>query len=366
MFKAGLKDVVAVQTQIASVEGKIGELRYRGKLVDSVIAGRSFEETAYFLWRGQFPSPTQYTELTAKFEHYRTLPAHISEVAQALPAETPLMDGMRTLVSALYDKKFAALAPAEQAIALTAALPVMTAVLYRRQKGLDIVAPNRKLIHTANYLWMLTGEEPTAAQTEALETYLKLTMEHGLNASTFAARVTVSTESDMVAAVTSALGTMKGPLHGGAPSGVIALLDEINSAKDVDRVITHKLDAGEKIMGFGHRIYRTEDPRSILLRQKCLELQGHDAWLDLAVEAERRIIELLNERKPGRALYTNVEFYAAAIMRSISMPPELFTPTFSIARIVGWTAHVMEQQADNAIFRPQSEYIGNQKNPVSN
>lgn len=359
MFQAGLKDVVAVQTRIASVEGDIGELRYRGKLVDRVIADHSFEETAYFLWHGQFPSDWQYDEIKTKFEHYRTLPSHIIKIAAELPRETPLMDSMRTLVSAFSDKKFGELVPAEQAIALTAALPVMTALLYRRQKGLDFVSPDNKLSHTANYLWMLTGEEPTATQTEALETYLKLTMEHGLNASTFAARVTVSTESDMVAAVTSALGTMKGPLHGGAPSGVIALLDEINEAKEVDEVILRKLDAGEKIMGFGHRIYRTEDPRSILLRQKCLELQGHDAWLDLATEAERRIIQLLNERKPGRALYTNVEFYAAAIMRSIDMPPELFTPTFSIARIVGWTAHILEQQDDNVIFRPQSIYIGN-------
>ncbi|WP_033542034.1 citrate synthase/methylcitrate synthase [Planococcus sp. CAU13] len=365
MFQKGLKDVVAVQTAIASVEGDKGELRYRGVLVERVTAGRSFEETAYFLWNGQFPTVQQHEELKRQFAKYRTLPSYLQQIARELPADAPLMDKMRTLLSAYYTEEYLNLPPAEQAVALTAALPVMTAVLYRLQTGQDIIAPDSSLSHTANYLWMLTGEKPAAAQTEALETYLKLTMEHGMNASTFAARVTVSTESDMVAAVTSALGAMKGPLHGGAPSGVLALLDDISSAETVDAVITRKLDAGEKIMGFGHRIYRTEDPRSILLRQKCLELQGHDAWLDLAVEAEKRIIHLLNERKPGRALYTNVEFYAAAIMRSINMPPELFTPTFSVARIVGWTAHTLEQQSDNVIFRPQSEYIA-QKNPVSN
>lgn len=359
MFRKGLKDVVAVQTAIASVEGDTGELRYRGKLVNEAIENRSFEETAYFLWYGEFSAKPQYEELKAQFINYRKLPIYIEGIAQELPKDALLMDAMRTLISAYATQEFSTLPLIEQAAALTAALPVMTAMLYRIQTGQQIIAPADHLSHTANYLWMLTGEEPTPAQIEALETYLKLTMEHGMNASTFAARVTVSTESDMVAAVTSALGTMKGPLHGGAPSGVIDLLDEINSADNLEAVILTKLDAGEKIMGFGHRIYRTEDPRSILLRQKCHELQGHDAWLDLAVAAEKRIIHLLNERKPGRALYTNVEFYAAAIMRSIDMPPVLFTPTFSIARIVGWTAHIMEQQSDNVIFRPQSEYVKN-------
>lgn len=359
MFQKGLKDVVAVQTKIASVDGDKGELRYRGSLVEEAIRHKSFEETAYFLWHGEFPTAIQAQELSRQFLRYRKLPAHIEKIAEELPVNAPLMDKMRTLLSAYSNEENVSLPPYEQAIALTSALSVMTAILYRRQKGYEFIPPNDELGHVANYLWMLNGQEPTTAQIEALETYLKLTMEHGMNASTFAARVTISTESDMVAAVTSALGTMKGPLHGGAPSGVITLLNEISAANDIDSVINGKLEAGEKIMGFGHRIYRTEDPRSILLRRKCLELQGSDPWLDLAVDAEKRIIHLLNERKPGRALYTNVEFYAAAIMRSIEMPPELFTPTFSIARIVGWTAHTIEQQEDNVIFRPQSIYIGN-------
>ncbi|WP_084243391.1 citrate synthase/methylcitrate synthase [Planomicrobium okeanokoites] len=359
MFQKGLKDVVAVQTKIASVDGEKGELRYRGSLVEEAVQDKSFEETAYFLWHGEFPTEEQAYELNRQFIKYRTLPAHVAKVAEELPVNVPLMDNMRTLMSAYYDGEYVTLSPSEQAIALTSALSVMTAMLYRLQNGYEIIHPNDGFGHVANYLWMLLGEEPAAAHIEALETYLKLTMEHGMNASTFAARVTVSTESDMVAAVTSALGTMKGPLHGGAPSGVITLLNEISTADDIDSVISSKLEAGEKIMGFGHRIYRTEDPRSILLRGKCLELQGSDPWLDLAVVAEKRIIQLLNEQKPGRALYTNVEFYAAAIMRSIDMPPALFTPTFSIARIVGWTAHTIEQQQDNVIFRPQSIYVGN-------
>ncbi|WP_142827628.1 citrate synthase/methylcitrate synthase [Planococcus soli] len=359
MFQQGLKGVVAVQTAIASVDGDRGELRYRGQLVEEVIHGKSFEETAYFLWHGQWPAAAQLTGLQQQLIHSRKLPAHIIKIAQLLPKESSLMDAMRTLVSAYPDAKFKTLPSAEQAITLTAALPVMTALFYRIQNGQMPIEPREDFGHTANYLWMINGQEPTNAQIEALETYLKLTMEHGMNASTFAARVTISTESDLVSAVTSALGTMKGPLHGGAPSGVIDLLDSMKTEDRIDAIITEKLDRGEKIMGFGHRVYRTEDPRSVILRKKCLELEGEDPWLDLATVAESRIIKQLTVRKPGRALYTNVEFYAAAIMRSIAMPTQLFTPTFSIARIVGWTAHALEQLENNVIFRPQSEYIGN-------
>lgn len=358
MFQPGLKGVIAVQTAIASVDGDLGELRYRGQLVETVIRGRSFEETAYFLWHGQWPDNAQLEKLQHQLLSYRELPAHIVEMAQLLPKETSLMDASRTLVSAYTHSEFQVLSSAEQAVVLTAALPVMTALFYRLQNGQQAISPRDDFGHTANYLWMITGQQPTNGQTQALETYLKLTMEHGMNASTFAARVTISTESDLVSAVVSALGTMKGPLHGGAPSGVIDLLDTIKTKDRIDAVIADKLERGEKIMGFGHRIYRTEDPRSIVLRKKCLELQGEDSWLDLAVAAESHIIKQLNDRKPGRALYTNVEFYAAAIMRSIAMPTQLFTPTFSIARIIGWTAHALEQQEHNVIFRPQSEYIG--------
>lgn len=359
MFQQGLKGVVAVQTAIASVDGDRGELRYRGHLVAEVIEGKSFEETAYFLWYGKWPDTGQLEDLHQQLISFRKLPAHIIEIAKLLPKESSLMDAMRTLTSAYTQPEFQTLSSKDQAIALTAALPVMTALFYRIQSGQEPIDPRGDLGHTANYLWMINGQEPNRAQIQALETYLKLTMEHGMNASTFAARVTISTESDLVSAIASALGTMKGPLHGGAPSGVIELLDQMKTEDRIDAVITEKLDHGEKIMGFGHRVYRTEDPRSAILRQKCLELQGEDPWLDLATAAEDRIIKLLNERKPGRALYTNVEFYAAAIMRSIAMPTQLFTPTFSIARIVGWTAHALEQQQHNVMFRPQSEYIGN-------
>ena len=356
MFQKGLKDVVAVHTKIASVDGDIGELRYRGVKVDKLVNEGSFEDIANFLWTGERTN-TSFPSLN----EFRELPNHIIAIIDALPMEVSLMDAMRTAISGYAHAEFKEKSLEEQAIILTAALPVIVARHYRNQKGLAIVEPKKELSHTANYLWMLNGEVPTDVQVEALETYLKLTMEHGLNASTFAARVTISTESDLTAAVTSALGTMKGPLHGGAPSGVISLLNEFKNPTMIRDIVRDKIMNGEKIMGFGHRIYKTEDPRSILLRDKCLNLQGKDPWLDIATIAEKEIIDLLAEHKPGRKLYTNVEYYAAAIMRSIDMPAELFTPTFSVARMVGWTAHAIEQIRDNTIFRPQSIYVGELK-----
>lgn len=356
MFQKGLKDVVAVHTSIASVDGEIGELRYRGVKVDELINDATFEELASFLWTGNRTN----TSLLSLNE-FKELPNHVTTIIDTLPKEVTLMDAMRTAISAFAHKEFKERPLEEQAVILTAALPVVIARHYRNQKGLPKVEPKQGLSYTANYLWMLNGEIPTDVQVEALETYLKLTMEHGLNASTFAARVTISTESDLTAAVTSALGTMKGPLHGGAPSGVISLLNEFKNPAMIRDIVRDKIMSGEKIMGFGHRIYKTEDPRSILLREKCLSLQGKDPWLDIATIAEKEIIELLEEYKPGRKLYTNVEYYAAAIMRSIDMPAELFTPTFSVARMVGWTAHAIEQIRDNTIFRPQSIYVGELK-----
>ena len=353
MYQKGLKDVVAVHTNIASVDGDIGELRYRGVKVNELVTTKTFEELANFLWNG---SRTINEDIG--LNKYRELPNHVKAIIDSLPTEMSLMDAMRTAISAYAHESFKGRTIEEQAIILTAALPIIVARHFRNQQGLPIVEPNEDLSHTANYLWMLNGKVPTDVQVEALETYLKLTMEHGLNASTFAARVTISTESDLTAAVTSALGTMKGPLHGGAPSGVIALLNEFKDSSMIRTIVTNKILSGEKIMGFGHRIYKTEDPRSIILRDKCLELQGKDPWLDIATIAEKEIIDLLDEYKPGRKLYTNVEYYAAAIMRSINMPAELFTPTFSVARMVGWTAHAIEQINDNTIFRPQSIYVG--------
>ncbi|MFC4355574.1 citrate/2-methylcitrate synthase [Chryseomicrobium palamuruense] len=351
MYTRGLKGVVAVETRISSVDGENGVLRYRGKTIEEVVHGGTFESVAAFLWG------VEKEDVEFSLREGRQLGTARIDFLRQVPREVSLMDQVRTVMSTLGTPTFLQKSLAEQAMLLTGAIPVITAAAYRMTKGRAPVAPDPELPYVANYLYMITGKKPTETSAKALETYLITTMEHGMNASTFAARVTVSSESDLPSGLVSALGTMKGPLHGGAPSGVLALLDEIQEVGSVEAVIQKKLETGERIMGFGHRVYKTEDPRSLVLRYACERLGAEEAWLALAVKAEAEIIRLLDQYKPGRRLYTNVEYYAAAIMKSIDMSPELFTPTFSVARTVGWTAHMVEQLKENMIFRPESVYI---------
>lgn len=352
MYTKGLKGVVAVETHIASVDGENGVLRYRGKTIEEVVDGGTFESVAAYLW------DVEAAQAERVLQRGRELGEQNIEFLKTVPRDLSLMDQVRTVMSTLATPYVLAHSNEEQAMLLAGAIPVVTAAAYRMTNGHSPVSPDPALSHVANYLYMISGKKPTDTATRALETYLITTMEHGMNASTFAARVTVSSESDLPSGLVSALGTMKGPLHGGAPSGVLTLLDEIKQNGSIKAVIQQKLDRGERIMGFGHRVYKTEDPRSLVLRHACERLGEEQAWLSLAVEAEKEIIRLLDLHKPGRRLYTNVEYYAAAIMKSIDLSPELFTPTFSVARSVGWTAHIGEQLSDNVIFRPESVYVG--------
>lgn len=355
MIQKGLKGVVAVETTIASVDGEKGELRYKGLLLKDVVEQQTFEAVASFLWE------IDEKQVTRLLVEGRQLGFDHLFVLKVLPKSLSIMDQVRTVVSSMGTPELLARSLKEQAVLLTGALAVFTAAAYRIQREQKPVTPSVELPHVANYLYMLSGSHPTESEVTALETYLITTMEHGMNASTFAARVTVSSESDLPSGLVSALGTMKGPLHGGAPSGVLALLDEIASVGSVETVVMNKLQSGERIMGFGHRVYKTDDPRSLVLREACKKLSGEEHWLQLAVEAEKEITHLLALHKPGRRLYTNVEYYAAAIMKSIALPSELFTPTFSVARSVGWTAHMVEQLENNVIFRPESVYVTSAK-----
>lgn len=355
----GLKGIVAAETLISHVDGENGQLIYRGYEIRELTKRFSFEEAAYLLWYGYLPDAEQLSSLKSKLKRNRELPKYMKRIIDLLPPGMDLMSVIRTAISAEgVNSENGEKAAISQAIRLTSLVPTIIAYRKRQIEGQLLVNSRDDLDHVANYLFMLTGEVPLAAHVEALETYMILTLEHGMNASTFSARVTVSTESDMVSGVTSAIGTMKGPLHGGAPSGVIELLNEIALAGDIEKVIREKVVRGEKLMGFGHRIYKTRDPRAIALKTKLLELVGADEWLDLAMEVEEVAIKVLEDLKPGRSLYTNVEFYAAAIMKAINMDTDLFTPTFTASRMVGWTAHILEQAQNNTIFRPQSKYIG--------
>jgi len=361
MIHYGLKGIVAAETSISHIDGDKGQLVYRGYEIGQITKSYSFEETAYLLWYGEFPKEKELLTLKEQLVMHRELPTYLVDLIKNLPVEMDLMSVLRTVISAVGIQSFGWKPTIEQAIQITAMAPTIIAYRKRILEGKNIVHPTQDLDHVSNYLYMLTGKIPSSAHVNALETYMILTMEHGMNASTFSARVTASTESDLVSAITSAIGTMKGPLHGGAPSGVIMLLDEMMERGNPEDVIREKLNRGERLMGFGHRVYKTTDPRSIALKEKLLEFSGEDEWLDLAIQVEELGVKILEEVKPGRKLYTNVEFYAAAIMKAIQLDSELFTPTFSASRIVGWSAHVLEQAENNVIFRPQSKYIGSFK-----
>ncbi|MDQ1147607.1 citrate synthase [Bacillus sp. SORGH_AS 510] len=359
MMNKGLKGIVAADTSISHINGENGHLIYRGYEIRSLTQKYSFEETAYLLWYGELPNVEALHVLKEQMKSERVIPDNIKCIIDHLPLSMDMMSVIRTAISAEGGNADYSWKPTlAQAIRLTSLVPTIIAYRKRMLDGKEFVPPRMDLDHVENYLYMLNGKRPLAAHTKALETYMILTLEHGMNASTFSARVTASTESDIVSAVTTAIGTMKGPLHGGAPSGVIDLLNEIAFMGDAESVLRDKLTRGEKLMGFGHRVYKTHDPRAISLKNKLLELDGKDEWLDLAIRVEETAVSLLAEIKPGRSLYTNVEFYAAAIMKAINMNAELFTPTFTASRMVGWTAHILEQAENNTIYRPQSNYIG--------
>jgi citrate synthase len=249
--------------------------------------------------------------------------------------------------------------PAEvrrDALRIVAALPALAASLYRLGKGSEPVAPDPDLGVAANYLYMLTGERPDAERARAVERYLVLTIDHGLNASTFTARVVASTGADVAAAVTAAIGALSGPLHGGAPSRALDTLDAIGTPERAEEFIRAAVASGDRIMGFGHRVYRTLDPRSELMKETARELGGPLVFF--AEQVEETVVRVLHDMKPDRQLYTNVEFFAGVVMELSGIPREMFTPTFAVSRAIGWGAHILEQVADNRIIRPSSRYVG--------
>ncbi|WP_110114404.1 citrate synthase/methylcitrate synthase [Bacillus sp. CGMCC 1.16541] len=358
MIYPGLKGIACTETRISDINGEKGTLIYRGYDIEYLTENYTFEEVAYLLWFGDFPNEAELKWLKEELKAKRALPTHLKQLIELLPANMEMMSVMRTAVSALGTDEFDWKPTIDQAIYITALLPSI--IGYRLQKTKGIPFEERvaqSMDYMTYYLYALSGKVPSETHVKALETYMILTLEHGLNASTFSGRVTISTESDLISAITSAIGTMKGPLHGGAPSGVIDLLDEVAKRGHAEQLIRAKVEKGEKLMGFGHRVYKTLDPRAVALKKKLMPMAGKDEWLDLAMDVEKVAIDVLQELKPGRSLYTNVEFYAAAIMKAVDMDPALFTPTFTASRVVGWTAHLLEQCENNVIYRPDAVYI---------
>jgi citrate synthase len=370
-FVPGLEDVVAVETQLSSVDGRAGELIVAGFPVEELAVRASFEETAYLLWHDALPDARRLAGFREELAARRPLSRVTLDVLRAAASErAPAMDVLRAAVgtTGLHGKGGAPMADEfyDDALALLARFPTIVAAYQRLLDDEEPVAPDPALGHAANYLYMLDGEPPGAGAVRALETYLNTVADHGMNASTFAARVIVSTRSDVVSAVVGAVGALKGPLHGGAPGPALDMVFEIGAAERAENYLREKLERGERLMGFGHRVYKVRDPRAEVLAQaaeRLYETEGDDRLYELARDVERRAVGLLAEYKPGRNLQTNVEFYTALLLHGLGLPTGLFTPTFAVGRVAGWTAHCMEQRALDRLIRPQSGYTGARNRP---
>ena len=355
----GLEGVVVAQTHISHVFGEEGRLVYRGYEINELAGKATYEEVAYLLWKGALPTRAELDTLNQQMRPLRALPDD-AYALRAMKSGVDPMDALRTEISLI-----AALEPVrgpatfEQAMMLTARFPTVVAAFQRLRNGLEPIAPRDDLGHAANYLYMLTGEVPPDNHTHSLDTYLVLLADHGMNASTFTARVIASTESDMGSAVVGAIGALKGPLHGGAPALVMDMLEAIGSADNIKPWIDNALNTHQKLMGFGHRVYKTTDPRAEVLREMA-EHASTPEFFALAKGTEDYAISELNRRKPDQRLYTNVEFYSAAVLNSVGLPRDLYPATFAVSRVAGWTAHIMEQMVGNRLMRPQSEYVGPQ------
>jgi len=356
-FAPGLEGVVAAETRISGVDGEAGVLTLAGFPVEEISGRVTFEEMVYLLRHDELPDVGELAAFRTALAGRRGLPGATLELLRAAAArKIPEMDALRMAV----DTSSLDLSD-DPALDLVARFPVIVAVYHRLLRGQEPVAPDPSLGHAANYLYMLGGERPGEGSVRALETYLNTVSDHGMNASTFAARVIVATRSDLVSATVGAIGALKGPLHGGAPGPALDVVFEIGSAENAEPVLREKLRRGERLMGFGHRIYRVRDPRADVLAAAAEHLFATDGdrdLYDLALEVEKTALRLLEEHRPGRNLQTNVEFYTALLLHGLGLPTDLFTPTFAVGRVAGWTAHCLEQRAEDRLIRPQSEYVG--------
>jgi citrate synthase len=359
--KGGLEDVTAATSAICYLDGDRGVLAYCGCDIHDLAQGASFEEVCYLLWHRRLPTRAELGDLQSQLAAARPLPEPLIRLMRSMP-DADAMDALRTLTSALghYDPEANDPSPqanARKAIRLTAQVSTLVATWGRLRAGGGPIAPDPVLGHAANVLYMLTGDRPDATAARALDVALVLHADHELNASTFAARVAAATLTDMYSAVVAAIGTLKGPLHGGANADVMRLLLEIGEragGERVDEVIRGKLARKEKIPGFGHRVYRTEDPRATHLRQMSRDLgrrAGSTAWFDLSQRIEALV-------KAEKRLNPNVDFYSASTYYALRIPIDLYTPIFAVSRMAGWTAHVLEQYADNRLIRPRADYTG--------
>jgi len=357
----GLEGIVANETRLSDVRGQTGELVYAGYDINELANKATYEEIVYLLYHDRLPNRKELTELETKLRSYRDLPNGVIDFIKKAPKSAAPMDVLRTAVSMLglydsaqSDEEEKAHPVYQRALAIVAKVGVIVGYFHRARQGLDLPPIRTDLGEAAHFLYLINGEEPTKEATDTLDVAYVLHADHGMNASTFSARVTIATLSDIYSAVTSAIGTLKGPLHGGANEGVIHMLQEIGEVANVDAYIEEALAQKKKIMGIGHRVYKVLDPRAPHLREMAVKLSnqlGEPKWIQMS----ERIAALMKEKK---GLNANVDFYSATVYYSLGIPIDLFTPIFAIARTSGWTAHILEQLRDNRLYRPLSEYVG--------
>ncbi|GIM47146.1 citrate synthase [Collibacillus ludicampi] len=359
-YKAGLEDVIAGVSEICFIDGDEGRLVYRGyDIHDLVNHQATFEEVVYLLWHGELPNKEQLDAITKDLKENRELHPELVNLLKSLPKDSTPMEVLRTVVStaSMYDpdnKDNSREANIRKATRLVAQIPTIVAYNERLRKGLDVIPPKKDNSLAENFLYMLTGKQPNPLEARAFNIALILHADHEWNASTFAARVTAATLSDMYSAITSAIGTLKGPLHGGANEQVMRMLLEIGEPEKAEEWVKNALANKQKIMGFGHRVYHTEDPRATHLRQMSKELgerEGQTKWFEMS-----QIIEKVVHEQKG--LYPNVDFYSASTYYVMGIDVEIYTPIFACSRISGWTAHVLEQYSNNRLIRPRADYVG--------
>ena len=362
-MSAGLEGIVAATTKLSHVDGELGELIIAGFPIEEIAARATFEEMVWLLWHGDLPDADSLETFRSDLARYRELPPHTVDLLQACALERiDVMDALRVAAGTILEPL---------PLAIVARFPTIVATYWHLLHGRAPISPRADLAHAGNYLYMLTGRQPLPEEIRGLDTYLNTVIDHGLNASTFTARIITSTGSDLVSAIVGATGALKGPLHGGAPGPALDMVFEIGDAVthpglgeggfNAERVLRRKIESGERLMGFGHRVYKVRDPRADVLAAAAERIytRGGDIKLyQLAREVETMALRLLEEYKPGRRLQTNVEFYTALLLHGLGLDAKLFTPTFAISRVAGWIAHSLEQRAANRIIRPQSQYAG--------
>ncbi|MDQ6942856.1 MAG: hypothetical protein M3169_10145 [Candidatus Eremiobacteraeota bacterium] len=361
----GLEGIVVGETVLSNVEGEVGRLTYRGYDIHDLADHANYEEVVHLLLFGRLPTHQELIDLNARLAARRALPSGLIAMLHAVPREAWPMDVLRTATSAIAH--FVPHRPdgshdtsVDTAIDLVAKFPTIVATWDRMRRGLEPIAPDPQLRTAANFLYMRTGEKPIPEAEKALDTYLILLADHSYNASTFSARVTASTNADIYAAITAAVATLAGDIHGGAPSKVMTMLEEIGLPEKAEPYVRDLLDRHEKIMGMGHREYKIRDPRAQQLEQmaKNLTEKSHTKWYLIARALEDASNRVLQEKKPGKRIYANVEFYTAPTLSSLGIPSDEFTCMFACGRISGWSAHVLEQFAHNRLIRPQATYVG--------